>query len=59
MAAKEHVLSDRYIKGFNSGYILQKHEPDLLKSITQAKNRGSDYLEGIAAGAKQYRKECY
>jgi hypothetical protein len=47
-------LSEQYIKGFNSGYILRKNHPVLAKNIINGSRGKSKYLKGLKAGAKQY-----
>ena len=47
-------LSEQYIKGFNSGYIMRKNHPVLAKNIINGSRGKSEYLKGFKAGAKQY-----
>lgn len=47
----------RYIKGFNHGYLLAKHEPELLTKITVRPNEQSDYFNGLVGGKEEYEKE--
>lgn len=45
--------SPEYIKGFNEGYLLAKHSPDLVEKLP--KDLGvSDRSKGFAAGREQY-----
>jgi hypothetical protein len=47
-----------YIKGFNAGYLLNQHEPELMKQILASPNdRESDYFSGLQEGKKQHDKE--
>lgn len=45
-----------YIKGFNSGYLLSKHDPELLEKILKTPN-DSGYLKGMETGKKQHDRE--
>ena len=47
----------QYVKGFNHGYELQKHEPNLLNQLLNASNPKSDYFQGLKDGRKQMEKE--
>ena len=47
-----------YVKGFNHGYELQKHEPDLLRQLLNASNPESDYFQGLKDGQKEMEKEA-
>ena len=49
---------DKYIKGFNHGYELQKHEPELLQLLIKATTVESDYFLGLKDGQKQMEKEA-
>jgi hypothetical protein len=47
----------KFIKGFNCGYLLSKHTPDIINKLPVTVEPGNDYLNGIQSGAKQYEKE--
>lgn len=48
----------QYIKGFNHGYLLTKHLPDLVaKLLKHIKNATSDYLAGFFSGKEEYELE--
>lgn len=49
------TTNEKYIKGFNHGYYLKKHNPDLLKAILQSKSE-NDYFKGLNEGAKIIEK---
>ncbi len=49
----------KFIKGFNSGYLLAQHTPDIIKKLSVTVDPSNDYLSGIQLGAKQYRKERF
>jgi hypothetical protein len=48
---------EKYIKGFNNGYLLAKHEPILLKNIITSLQPTTDYLKGIFFGKEEYELE--
>ena len=43
-----------YIKGFNSGYLLAKHEPELLTKIVKNVTPANDFVEGLFSGKEEY-----
>lgn len=45
-----------YAKRFNQGYLLAKHEPELLAQITKG-NENSDYIKTMKQGAKEAGRE--
>jgi hypothetical protein len=48
-----------YIRGFNHGYMLTKHLPDVVtKFIKQISWGKSDYLDGFVSGKEEYELEC-
>ena len=47
----------QYIKGFNNGYLLSKHEPDLAAQLTANPNDHSEYFKGLVSGKQEYEKE--
>lgn len=54
---EEQEVSQTYLKGFNNGYQLAKHEPELLDTLLKAKSQGSEYLKALEAGKRQHQKE--
>ena len=45
-------------KGFNAGYIIQKHRPDIADSLTEAvRDKHDEFFQGLVAGSDQYAKE--
>ncbi len=50
-------IPDEYLKGFNSGYLLRKHQPILAKELTKGLKGKSPYISGLKAGGKEYEKE--
>ena len=47
----------QYQTGFNNGYLLAKHEPELLTEISKNLSPSNDYIEGIFSGKEQYEIE--
>lgn len=47
----------QYTAGFNSGYILAKHEPTLLRSLLKEISPTTSYLRGMSSGQKEYEIE--
>ena len=46
-----------YIKGFNSGYLLSKHEPELAQWFASAQPTENEFYRGMTAGSQQYETE--
>jgi hypothetical protein len=46
-----------YTKGFNAGYLLSQHEPELLKQLLKTENTSSMYFQGLTLGQKQHDRE--
>jgi hypothetical protein len=51
--------SKEFVKGYNHGYQLAKHEPELLNKLLQAQssNTPNDYSRAMAQGKNQYEHE--
>ena len=47
-----------YIKAFNNGYLLAKHEPELAAKLTAQKNDDSEYFKALVSGKKEFEKEA-
>ncbi|TYA74903.1 hypothetical protein [Seonamhaeicola marinus] len=45
-----------YQKGFNDGYLLQQHEPEIANMLSNVKSDDA-YLEAMRAGRDQYLHE--
>ena len=48
---------DKYIKGFNSGYLLSKHDPELAQILITPQESPSEYHEGLTAGKNEHEME--
>lgn len=60
MDAQNTPNEKNYTKGFNAGYLLEKHEPELIKQIMAApQGKENDYFTGLQDGKKQYDKEKF
>lgn len=46
-----------YTKGFNSGYLIAKHEPELYTELGKSIEAKTDYLEGFVSGGKEYEHQ--
>ena len=49
--------TEKYIKLFNHGYFLSKHEPKVLKKLMNATEKLPDIFEPLKAGERQYMEE--
>ncbi|MEM6395917.1 MAG: hypothetical protein AAF741_06185 [Bacteroidota bacterium] len=44
--------------GFNAGYVLRKHEPDLAEQLAESyKNVDGDYFKAFISGTEEYARE--
>lgn len=46
-----------FIKGFNNGYMLAKHEPAILTALLKNIAPRTPYIHGIAHGELEYEQE--
>ncbi|QJD95214.1 hypothetical protein HH214_04635 [Mucilaginibacter robiniae] len=53
----EQEEEKRVAAAFNAGYTLQQHEPQLLEKITTDANKQSDFVNYMAMGQRQQKKE--
>ena len=47
----------KYIRGFNDGYLLAKHMPTLLSKLTKNLKVTNDFVEGILMGKEEFDLE--
>ena len=47
----------QYMKGFNSGYIIAKYEPDLYSTVIKGLQSNNELLDGFLTGGKEYEHE--
>ena len=53
-----NAQEQQYIRGFNHGYLLTKHLPDLVaKLVKDIKETVSEYMAGFFSGKKEYELE--
>lgn len=57
MEAQEQAYEQDYIKGFNNGYLLAKHEPALAAQLTAKPNEHNAYFNGFVGGKQEYDRE--
>ncbi|MEQ8924333.1 MAG: hypothetical protein RLO81_00895 [Fulvivirga sp.] len=50
-------VSKDYLKGFNSGYIVRKNHPLLMKKLLNGVKGNSELVQGLKAGVSQFEKE--
>lgn len=55
MEQNENVDAE-YLRGFNDGYLLAKHQPDISKAIDSLKGN-AERIQGIKDGMQEYSKE--
>ena len=49
---------EQHLEGFNDGYIIQKHEPELANQmIANLDGVDEPYMKGFVAGAREYQME--
>lgn len=46
-----------YEEGFNHGYILQKHAPELAELISNSQNPKNSYFSGFTSGKQEHQME--
>ena len=47
----------KFTKGFNHGYTLAEHEPDILSKIVKNLDSTNDYVQGIVSGKEEFELE--
>ena len=47
----------QYISGFNRGYLIAKHEPELSAKLSTIENQQNPFFSGMMDGKEQYEKE--
>jgi len=48
---------EKFTKGFNVGYKLRDHKPELIDTILKGTQSQCDYLEGLLEGGRQRENE--
>ncbi|WP_417591384.1 hypothetical protein [Owenweeksia hongkongensis] len=49
--------SEKYIDGFNSGYVIRKESPELAKKLIDTLKEQDDYIQGLKDGKLQFERE--
>lgn len=57
MKKEETTIDPHYLKGFNNGYLLAKHEPALAAQLAASPNDQNPYFKGLAGGKQEYENE--
>lgn len=47
----------QFITGFNSGYVLAKHEPVMLSTVIKGLQSDNSYIQGLMLGQKEFEQE--
>ena len=47
----------QFQNGFNRGYLLAKHEPNIASQITARPNDHNPFFQGLVGGKEQYELE--
>lgn len=50
------TISEKYNKGFNNGYFLKQHKPDLIEKLLTSKSH-DEYLQGMKDGYITYQQQ--
>lgn len=48
--------TEKYIKGFNDGFILKKYKPELLENILNTTS-SNDYIQGLKDGEREFKQQ--
>lgn len=48
--------TEKYIKGFNDGFILKEHKPELLENILNTTS-SNDYIQGLKDGELEFKQQ--
>lgn len=46
----------QYLKGFNDGYLMAEHMPEVVKALAEVKEK-TPHVEGFLDGANQYEQD--
>ncbi len=57
MEELEQDPSKQFVDGFNAGYQLSQHEPQLLDNVLASTNDHNEFIKALAFGRKQNQKE--
>ncbi|MEQ9300447.1 MAG: hypothetical protein RIF33_17875 [Cyclobacteriaceae bacterium] len=51
------MAEDQQLKGFNHGYLLRQHAPEIYHSLIRADGLKSEYMKAMIDGGEQYQYE--
>jgi len=49
-------VTEKYMKGFNDGYLLKQHNPQLIENILTSTSN-NDYLQGLKDGKTTHEQQ--
>ena len=49
---------EKYLKGFNAGYLMQEKSPELYKNLSENLSLNNEFVSGLKDGGEQYIKEA-
>tara|TARA_B100000780_G_C21111717_1_gene449297 strand:+ start:1742 stop:1969 length:228 start_codon:yes stop_codon:yes gene_type:complete len=49
------IVDEKYLKGFNDGFLLKEHKPKLIEIILTTKTN-NQYIEGLKDGKNAFEK---
>lgn len=49
-------IIEKYIKGFNHGFLLNRYQSQLMESLMNSTSN-NDYINGLKDGARMYEKQ--
>jgi hypothetical protein len=51
------TVSPTFQKGFNQGYQMQQHKPEMSEKLLESADMEQEYWQGFEGGAKEYSNE--
>ena len=54
---EQTTISPTFLKGFNQGYLMQQHKPELSAQMMEKADTNNEYWHGFESGAKEYEIE--
>jgi|AntRauTorckE5430_2_1112549.scaffolds.fasta_scaffold10221_3 hypothetical protein len=48
--------TEKYIKGFNDGYLLKQHKPELIEKLLGTPST-NEYIQGLRDGERTYEQQ--
>lgn len=55
----EEELEKQYAKAYNNGYLLEKHEPQLLADILKSIDKEKPYFKAMREGQRQLQRDKF